>query len=45
MACVGLQDIVVVETPDAILVCPRKEAQQVKLVVEELRRQKRKDVL
>jgi mannose-1-phosphate guanylyltransferase len=45
VACVGLQDMVVVETPEAILVCPVKEAQRVKLIVEELRRRKRKDVL
>jgi mannose-1-phosphate guanylyltransferase len=45
LACVGLQDMVVVETPEAILVCPVKEAQRVKLIVEELRRRKRKDVL
>ena len=45
VACVGLQDMVVVETPEAVLVCPVKEAQRVKLIVEELRRRKRKDVL
>jgi mannose-1-phosphate guanylyltransferase len=45
LACVGLQDMVVVETPEAVMVCPLKEAQRVKLLVEELRRRKRKDVL
>ncbi len=45
LACVGLQDMVVVETPEAVMVCPVKEAQRVKLIVEELRRRKRKDVL
>ena len=45
LACVGLQDMVVVETPEAVMVCPLKEAQRVKLIVEELRRRKRKDVL
>ncbi len=45
VACVGVQDLVVVETPDAILVCPINEAQQVKRVVQELRRRKRKKVL
>jgi mannose-1-phosphate guanylyltransferase len=45
VACVGLQNLVVVETPDAVLVCSISEAQQVKKVVEELRRRKRKDVL
>ncbi|MBW1807523.1 MAG: mannose-1-phosphate guanylyltransferase [Deltaproteobacteria bacterium] len=45
VACVGVQDLVVVETPDAVLVCPINEAQQVKRVVQELRRLKRKKVL
>lgn len=45
LATVGLQDMVVVETADAVLVCPLTEAQQVKKVVEELRRRKRRRVL
>jgi mannose-1-phosphate guanylyltransferase len=45
LACVGLQDLVVVETPEAVMVCPLKDAQRVKLIVEELRKRKRKDVL
>lgn len=45
LACVGLQDLVVVETPEAVMVCPLSEAQRVKQIVEELRRRKRKDVL
>jgi len=45
VACVGLQNMVVVETPDAVLVCPVGEAQQVKRIVGELRRRKRKKVL
>ena len=45
VACVGLQNMVVVETPEAVLVCPLAEAQRVRLLVEELRRRKRKDVL
>jgi hypothetical protein len=37
--------MVVVETSNAVLVCPVSEAQRVKRIVEELRRRKRKDVL
>jgi len=37
VAVVGLDNIVVVDTPDATLVCPRSRAQEVKQVVEELR--------
>lgn len=35
---IGLKDIVVVNTADAILICPRDRAQEVKQVVEELQR-------
>ena len=37
IAVVGLDDIVVVDTPDATLVCARSRAQEVRQVVEELR--------
>jgi mannose-1-phosphate guanylyltransferase len=37
VAMIGLQDIVVVDTPDALLVCARDRAQEVKQVVDELR--------
>jgi mannose-1-phosphate guanylyltransferase len=37
VAIVGLQDIVVVDTPDAMLVCSRERAQEVRQIVEELR--------
>ncbi len=45
VACLGLQDMVVVETPQAVLVCPVSEAQSVRQIVEELRRNRRGDVL
>lgn len=45
LACVGIKDLIVVETPHAILVCPAEQAQRVKQIVEELKRRKRKDVL
>ena len=38
VAVVGLQDIVVVDTPDALLVMPRERAQDVREVVEALKR-------
>jgi mannose-1-phosphate guanylyltransferase len=37
LAMVGLQDVVVVDTPDAMLVCARDRAQEVKQIVDELR--------
>ena len=38
IAAVGLEDMIIVDTEDAILVCPRSRAQDVKRVVEALRR-------
>ena len=40
VAVLGVRDLVVVDTPDAILVCPTGRAQDVRLVVDELRRRK-----
>ena len=37
VAVVGLKDVVVVDTEDALLVCPRERAHEVKQVVERLR--------
>lgn len=45
VALVGVQDLVVVDTDDALLICPRKEAQKVKDVVNELKARQRKDLL
>ena len=41
VACVGLADMVVVETPDAVLVANKNNMQQVKDVVAKLKREKR----
>ncbi len=41
IALVGVDNLVVVQTDDALLVMPREKAQDVKLVVEELKRSKR----
>lgn len=45
IALVGVEDLVVVETDDAILVLPRERAQDVKLVIEQLKKNGRTDVL
>ena len=41
IATVGVRDIIVVDTPDALLVCARDHAQDVKQLVETLRQQER----
>jgi mannose-1-phosphate guanylyltransferase len=38
IALLGVEDLVVVDTPDAVLVCRKDRAQDVRLVVDELRR-------
>ena len=45
VAAIGVRDLVVVETPDALLICPRDRAQDVGKVVKHLEEQKRKDLL
>ena len=45
IAMVGVKDLIVVSTPDALLVCHRDQAQDVKKVVEELARSGKSDVL
>src|SRR5579875_513846 len=40
VAAVGVRDLIVVETDDALLVCPRARAQEVGRVVEELQRRR-----
>ena len=44
-ALIGVRDLVVVETPDALLICPRGRAQEVAKIVKHLEGQKRKDLL
>jgi mannose-1-phosphate guanylyltransferase len=39
VAAVGLEDFVVVDTPDALLICPKDQAQAVRDVVQELQEQ------
>ena len=45
VATIGLDDVVVVDTPDALLVAKRDRAQDVRKVVEELRARGRDDLL
>jgi mannose-1-phosphate guanylyltransferase len=44
VAVVGMDDVVVVDTPDAVLVVPRDRAQEVKAVVEALKAEGRTDL-
>ncbi len=45
VAIVGLRDAIVVDTPDALLVCARDSAQDVKQVVDRLQAEGRRDLL
>jgi mannose-1-phosphate guanylyltransferase len=45
VAALGVSDLIIVDTPDALLVCPRSRAQDVKEVVTALRAQGRDDLL
>lgn len=45
IALVGVSDLVVVETEDAVFVCPRERAQDVKLIVQRLQREGRSELL
>ncbi len=45
VALLGVDDLVVVETPDALLICPRTESQRVRTVIEVLQSSGRQDLL
>ena len=45
IAAVGLEDMVVIETDDAILICPKARSQDVKLIVDRLRQTGKTDYL
>ena len=45
VALIGVEGLVVVETPDALLVVPKDRAEDVKAVVDRLRREEREDLL
>jgi mannose-1-phosphate guanylyltransferase len=45
VAAIGIRDLVVVETPDALLICPRHRSQDVGKIVKWLEERGRKDLL
>ena len=45
VAAIGVRDLVVVETPDALLICPRNRAQDVGKIVKWLEEKKRRELL
>ena len=45
VAAIGVRDLVVVETPDALLICPRDRAQEVGKIVKALEDRKQKKLL
>ncbi|MGH9678002.1 MAG: mannose-1-phosphate guanylyltransferase, partial [Candidatus Acidiferrum sp.] len=45
VAAIGIRDLVVVETPDALLICPRDRAQDVAKIVKWLEENKKKSLL
>ena len=45
VAAVGVNDLVIVETPDAVMVCPKSKAQDVKKIVDALNEKGRKELL
>jgi mannose-1-phosphate guanylyltransferase len=45
VAAIGVRDLVVVETPDALLICPRERAQEVGRIVRRLEDERRKNLL
>jgi mannose-1-phosphate guanylyltransferase len=45
IATIGLKDMVIVDTGDVLLVCPKDRAQDVKMLVERLRKDNRKQYL
>jgi mannose-1-phosphate guanylyltransferase len=45
IATVGIDDLVIVDTEDVLLVCPRARAQEVKALVDELKRSNRHEYL
>lgn len=43
VACIGLKDLMVVETNDAVFVAPKRKAQEVKKLVEELKKRNKRE--
>ena len=45
VAAADVEGLVIVETPDAVMVCSKEKAQNVKLIVDELNAKSRKELL
>ena len=45
VAAVGVENLIVVETPDAVLVCPKDKAQDVKKMVDRLKSEGKEELL
>jgi len=45
VAAIGIRDLVVIDTPDALLICPRERVQEVGRIVKKLEEDRRKDLL
>lgn len=45
VATIGLRDLIIIDTGDAVLVCPKDRAQDVKQIVDELKRQGKQQYL
>lgn len=45
IAAIGLEDIIIVDTPDALLVCDKNYAQNIRDIIELLKENKREDLL
>ena len=45
VSAVGVSDLIIVETPDAVMVCPKDRAQDVKLIVDRLNELSRTELL
>lgn len=45
ISCIGLKDLIVVDTPDSLLITEKGKSQEVKKVVEKLKKQHRKEAI
>jgi mannose-1-phosphate guanylyltransferase len=45
LAVLGMEGIIAVETKDAVLICPKDKAQEVKKIVEELKKSGKENLL
>jgi mannose-1-phosphate guanylyltransferase len=45
VAALGVSDLIIVETDDVLLVCSKEMAQEIRKIVEKLRKVKREDLL